>query len=79
VAYDSYTWIDSKTILTLDLYPQQDYSATLVISDKTIQSKVDELEPYVKIECEWKPKEAFQRLGTETRARQFIVIIAFNP
>ena len=52
VAYDSYTWIDSKTILTLDLYPQEDYSATLAISDKAIQSKVDKLEPYVKIECE---------------------------
>jgi len=42
---------DKKTIMTLELYPQQGYSATLYVSDKSIQSEVDTLEPYEKVDC----------------------------
>ncbi len=52
VATDSYTWSGSRTTLTLTLYPQQNYSGMLVISDKAINAKIEKLQPYEKIECE---------------------------
>jgi hypothetical protein len=51
IAIDSYTWTGSKTTMMLELYPQENYSATLFVSDKAIESEVNKLEPYEKVEC----------------------------
>ena len=51
VAIDNYTWTGHKTIMMLNLYPQQDYSAELYISDKALLSVVNKLEPYAKVDC----------------------------